>query len=168
MQQIMQTSDIRNGRSHEGRAAFHLHDLLVHAGGLMTRDLVVVVSDFRDTAPDDAQHGWHLPLHNLARKGNSIIALETTNPEDFALDESFTRFDGGEGGRYATAADREQYTLDAAKQQQSIDTAIGMTGIAHAKLSTAEPQWLSSLMNVFKKNASGIVKHKSLNNKLYV
>ena len=132
-------------------ASVSLAETLKYAAKRCTESMVVVVSDFRDVAyPDADDYGWKKPLQKLAKQGNDILAIELTNPWDYELPAHVTRFatptgvvwipDGKKG-----EASREIYKRKAAEQQAAIDETLAGAKTQHIKLSTADPQWLTSL-----------------------
>jgi uncharacterized protein (DUF58 family) len=128
-------------------ASHHLSDLLGYAARHCTQSLVVVISDFRDKAPDAPNHAWGKPLDRLSRQGNQLIAVETTNPNDFKLPELVSRFEANGEKLWADEEDqRAQYEQDAKAQQKAIDGALAAAGVHHIKLDTTEPRWMDAFL----------------------
>lgn len=122
-----------------------LDQLLHYASKRCTESIVVVVSDFRDTAyPDDAEHGWSDAYRQLARRGNDLIAIETTNPYDFGLPETAGRVAGA--GQTYTMNDTNRRLIAAAtvRQQAEIDAVLAANKAQHITLTTTDPQWSKS------------------------
>ncbi len=127
-----------------------LASLLRRAARIATENMVIVVSDFRDTMPDDA-NGWKAPLEALVHHSkNQVIAIETVNPWDYELPREVRSFSmrgakpvtlAGKPGRQV----REDYKEVAEAQQQAIDAAMQSIGARHIKLDTMRPDWITSL-----------------------
>lgn len=125
----------------------HLGSMLKRLATVATENMVVLVSDFRDAAPDDGAQGWAKPVQQLRHNGNSIVAIETTNPWDYEIPTEVDRLQlagktvhlGGKEGQRI----REAYRETALEQQAAIDEAL--RGVAHVKLSTEDPRWFTSL-----------------------
>lgn len=127
-----------------------LSGLLSAAASLATKNVVVVVSDFRDTLrPDDVNYGWEKPLQDLKSRGNDIIAVEVTNPADFEIPSNASRFTVFGGVSWLSRREAQRvadiYKEEAPKQQAAIKAALSGVGAAHVELSTAEPKWFTSL-----------------------
>ncbi len=130
--------------------------LLHYAGSRCVEDIVVVVSDFRDTAePTDPDNGWKPALDRLAHQGNNLIAVELTNPWDYELPPQADRLTtnhgvswigGGKLGRQR----RADYAEAARLQQLSIDAALALAGALHIKLATDQPRWITSFRDQIK------------------
>ncbi len=127
-----------------------LAGLLQQAARVATENVVVVVSDFRDTMPED-ENGWKKPLEELVRRSkNQVIAIETVNPWDYALPEEVRSFSlrganpvtlAGKPGKRA----REDYAEVTRVQQATIDTTMRSIGARHIKLDTMRPDWITAL-----------------------
>lgn len=134
----------------------HLASLLGRVAQTSSKSLVVVVSDFRDAEAGHAENGWLKPLQELRAKNNNIVAIELTNPEDYAMPEEVERYklDAGKvawlGGRKAARQTRDLYQELALEQQISIDESLAQVGATHVKLSTTEPRWFTGLQGQLK------------------
>lgn len=134
----------------EAPTAPALAALLRYAGKRCVEDVVVVVSDFRDSAdPQDAATGWKPALDRLAGQGNNLIVVELTNPWDFELppqadrlatSHGVTWIGGGKLGRQH----RADYAAAARLQQSSINDSLAAAGAVHLKLATDQPRWVAS------------------------
>lgn len=128
----------------------HLDELLGYAAKYCTKSLVVIVSDFRDTAmPDDEIHGWANSLTRLAKQDNDVIAVELTNPYDYRLSEQANRFAGEKsvfwvGNNKHGRAQRAAYAAAAARQQTAINQTLAGADRRHLRLSAIDPQWLAN------------------------
>lgn len=133
-----------------------LSSLLRYAGRWCVESVVIVVSDFRDTAePTDPDNGWKPALDRLAHQGNNLIAVELTNPWDYELPPQADRLTtkhgvawigGGKLGRQR----RADYAEAASLQQSSIDAALAVAGAVHIKLATDQPRWITSFRDQIK------------------
>ncbi|MDB5185196.1 MAG: hypothetical protein JWN38_1004 [Candidatus Saccharibacteria bacterium] len=119
-----------------------LSGLLTVAAKHLVRAQVLVATDWRDD--DD----WAEPLQRLARR-NDVIAVEVTNPGDYALPTHATRIvteagpialKRGRGGQ----KQREAYAQTALQEQARIDAGIASARVRHIKLSTTDGQWSKS------------------------
>ena len=129
----------------------NLSDLLNFVGYAAMRSVVVVVSDFRGAYvyPDDPQDNWQAELNKIANKGNALIAIEVTSPEDSVVPEYVHNirysprgmvWAGKNGKRF-----REAYSRIAKQQSEKIENALGGAGVTHVRLTTDNPQWNSNL-----------------------
>ncbi|GEM_PF-2523732 len=132
------------------RPSQHLAALLKYAGSRCAEEVVVVVSDFRDTAdPKDIENGWHKHLRQLRDQRNEIFAVELTNPWDYELPEQADRLITGSSVTWIGRSKRgSQHRADYAKaaqvQQGQIDESLAAAGAHHIKLSTDQPRWVAS------------------------
>lgn len=139
------------GEVSPGPKSVYLSHVLEQAGRLCTRNVVMIVSDFRDVVePDDPNHGWLPALQNLYRKKqNQILAIETTNPWDTNLPERAGRFTLPNGAIYLDGkkgqAVRRRYSEMADQQQTAINQALSDVNAKHIKLKTEDRKWLTSL-----------------------
>lgn len=126
-----------------------LAELLQVAAKRCVGSLVVVVSDFRDDSVSVGEASWALPLRQIASK-NQVIAIETTNPWDHNLNEQIGRYKSGDKkftiltGRKGSDV-RDRYKAAADHQQKYINGIIASTRTPHITLSTARPDWATSL-----------------------
>lgn len=132
-----------------------MHTVIRRAARLATRSIVVIVSDFRDTDLFESSHdrpNWLSPLQKLAsarNNGNSVVAVELTNPWDFAIPEQVeSLWTGsqnvnlsGKRGRQI----REHYQELGTQQASLISERLRNNGVDHITLSTDSPTWLTDL-----------------------
>ena len=85
-------------------------------------------------------------MQRLRAQKNDLIAVELINKYDYRLPATADRV----AKRWINKHDRERYAANAVAQQAAIDTAIAASGARHIKLSTADPQWATSLMEQLK------------------
>lgn len=136
-----------------------LSALLRYAGKRCAEDIVVVVSDFRDTAgPSDAINGWKPALDTLAKQGNNLIAVELTNPWDYQLPTTADRLTTGQGVMWIGSGKRgRQYRADyaeaALEQQAKIDASLAAAGAHHIKLATDQSRWVASFRDQINRQA---------------
>lgn len=145
---------MNESRGHRGSEVINrpsLSALLRYAGQRCTEDIVVVVSDFRDTAePAAAASGWKPALDKLAYQGNNLIAVELTNPWDYELPEKADRLATSRGVTWIGNGKlgrqhRADYAAAAQEQQTKIDESLAAAGVYHIKLATDQPRWVTSL-----------------------
>lgn len=130
-------------------------EVMKRVGHVASRDTILIVSDFRDSIDKASEvPKWRSPLRTLASKGNDITAIEIIDPTDRGLlAGGFSRIGDSttEGTNIGWVKNREEaasrYAAYSAEQQRFIDSTLGSLNVAHIKLSTDEPRWLSSLRN---------------------
>ena len=127
-----------------------LATLLKKTGELASRNLVVVVSDFRDVFdPAEEENGWLNPMREIRHNNNDIIAVELTNPWDSKVPENVDRLRIDGKTIWIGGKDRPQivanYEYKMAQQQKNIDNGLKAAKATHIKLSTDNPRWFTSL-----------------------
>ena len=136
-------------QEHDSQGSTKLSDVLQIAAKRCVGSLVIVVSDFRDDSVSTEEASWALPLRQIASK-NQVIAIETTNAWDFKLNEHIGRYKSGDNkfnvltGKKGSDL-RERYADAANHQQRYIDATISSIRAPHLTLSTARPDWATSL-----------------------
>ena len=153
----------RNMTMHESstpeRPSQHLAALLKYAGSRCAEEVVVVVSDFRDSAdPKAGENGWHKHLSQLREQRNEIFAIELTNPWDYQLPEKADRLRTGNsvtwiGSGKQGRQHRADYAEAAQEQQIKIDKSLAAAGAFHIKLATDQPQWVKSFREQISRQA---------------
>ncbi len=145
-----------NEHGQSAEVAPALSSLLRYAGKRCVEDVVIVVSDFRDSAdPSDPDTGWKQAFDTLAHQGNNLIALELTNPWDYALPNRVDRLETKNGVSWIGSGKlgrqrRADYAEAASLQQASIDATLAAAGAVHIKLATDQPRWIAAFRDQIK------------------
>lgn len=126
-----------------------LADLLAYAGKHCANSVVAVVSDFRDTDPDNEASGWRHGLQALKGRKNSLVSVTINSPADFELPANQARFATEQGVVYIPTgkkgqAQRERYSEIAVVNAAKIDQTLESVRAQQIALSTADSQWASS------------------------
>ena len=128
-----------------------LSELLNTVGRIALRSVVAVVSDFRGmhVQPDHPEDNWKSGLEQIANQHNAIVAIEITSPEDKVIPHYVHNIGYSPRGRVWAGRDgkrfRKAYTQIVERQQTDITNALDVVGAAHIRLTTDNPQWLTSL-----------------------
>ncbi len=125
-----------------------LADLLHFVGRSASRSVVLVVSDFRaESMSGQDEFNWGRALKSLKAKHNDILAVEITAPRDFHIQPNTSLFRHTGTNQVTPEYDkdlRREYALGAQKRQNRVDKALSDAQARHIKLSTSDPQWLTS------------------------
>lgn len=128
-----------------------LHHLLRYAGERCSNGIVVIVSDFRDSGPNDPELGWTEALETLHDQGNQLIAVTITSPSDeklpdaprLATEQGVVVIGHGKLGESQRAA----YEKSAVAETLAINAALDSANAQRLQLSTTDPNWLDSLVD---------------------
>jgi len=114
------------------------------------RGLVAVVSDFLDGTPPHEPRPWERPLRGLSGR-HQLLGVEILDPRELELPAAgLVTFVDPETGRQLEVQTsdrrvREQYAAVAAKQRESIASALRHCGAAHLQLRT-DRDWVTDVV----------------------
>lgn len=122
------------------------------AGDVCMRNLVIVVSDFRESLGDQGRNSWIDGMKHLQENKNDVLAVELTNVWDFHLPDTVTRFRNQEGEvLYLEGRDgdkiRQAYAEKSGEQAEHIAQVLRESEAAHIRLDTSDPKWATSIHN---------------------
>ncbi len=135
----------------------NLSDGIKRVARLATRNIVVVVSDFRAEKPESGKSELEASIAKLAHKKNEIIALEINSPWHRELPKGREDESGGKGRAIWTGGKkapriREAYAAIEDRNQAQIDRMMQKYGSRHIRLSTEDGMWFTGMRRELRKS----------------